>query len=664
MEYLVNILCDFFFGLLQEEDENFKLCETFSHSRIINHRYLSVNSHEIRRKIDGLAERFMINNYTVYGERFKKLCQQLIDDPLCSNHYEYDIQWSLLHFLLEAAQNPLNALAINKDKIQLDDDENVEEEKMRNERDRFRMDLAKSLLRNSLELQESRRSLYVESDLSEWSDDVDDVEENAHSIDAMAIAISQSNKCNPSELVLRRSNQLNPPQKPLPFTEFDSSKSDKWLDENVQYSWWNRSDWQTTVNSNYDEAKTCQKYQDSVKKYSGGLVKLPTVSTVSEWCLLREIIWMMKVSNSNIKAKFFSIDLVKSEITVNSNVSIPSATPMSIRSILNEFAEQMTKLFRLHQFMNSVFIMEHNSPLPPHTIECYASAMKSFLDQIFTFLLSIEIKLSKQNAFEIYSIVTLFNEMKPYFNLLNHLYTIHINCYIDFRITSGYECVIHLFGGILNEIDSAATLKRLNIASSLLLCSVKFYFHKFDDWWFEGRFNDWRNEFIIEKVRDEQDNDNGLKYNYRLQRIDDQSNEIIQLICDQFIESGYIISILFDLDKLNDMRGKNVAINNEMEFNFYGKFIELIFDELNKFKYPEELASEDQAVNTNEMIQMDNNVIEMSSNSIEECDPLLFLVFENITIDKATDKQQKQRNDMNEEIGDDDISSGYAFYQR
>lgn len=106
---------------LQENDENFKLCETYAFSRIASHRFLSVNSHEVRRRIDGIAERFMADNYTQYGERLKELVQKFVNDPLCTNHYEYDIQWSLLHFLLGVSKNPVAALSEDKNSIRIDD---------------------------------------------------------------------------------------------------------------------------------------------------------------------------------------------------------------------------------------------------------------------------------------------------------------------------------------------------------------------------------------------------------------------------------------------------------------------------------------------------------------------------------------------------------------
>lgn len=130
----------------QEGEENFNLCLEYAESKIATHRNLSVNSHEIRRRINGLAERFTISNYPRYADRLKEMCNNLITDPLCTEHYETDVQWSILHFLLEMSKNPVTALAKNKDKIALEDVEDDDEANQRTERERCMADMINSLI--------------------------------------------------------------------------------------------------------------------------------------------------------------------------------------------------------------------------------------------------------------------------------------------------------------------------------------------------------------------------------------------------------------------------------------------------------------------------------------------------------------------------------------
>lgn len=106
--------------LLQESDPNFKVGVDFTLSNIINTKYAAVNSHELRRQINGLGERFEISNYKRHGDRFKELCKTFCDHPICKDHPETDIEWRILSFLLNTSRNPIEGVIKNKQEIKLD----------------------------------------------------------------------------------------------------------------------------------------------------------------------------------------------------------------------------------------------------------------------------------------------------------------------------------------------------------------------------------------------------------------------------------------------------------------------------------------------------------------------------------------------------------------
>lgn len=74
----------------------------------------------------------MADNHTKHGEKLKELVKEFVADPLCTNHYELDVQWSIIQFLLGVSKNPVAALSENKNSIQIadldsddDDDDDV-----------------------------------------------------------------------------------------------------------------------------------------------------------------------------------------------------------------------------------------------------------------------------------------------------------------------------------------------------------------------------------------------------------------------------------------------------------------------------------------------------------------------------------------------------------
>lgn len=214
---------------------------------------------------------------------------------------------------------------------------------------------------------------------------------------------------------------LKPPEKKPIFTEFDCSKATEWREKNVQNSWWN--------DTNPNE-----------------------LSIISEWCLLREIIWTLQLQpiNSDLSSetvkkcsKCFSLDVTADEVVVNSDVSLVSTTEESLRSFLSEFARIATKLYRFRKFFVSVFhppavnSFLESAQIAPYSIQCYATGLKDFLQIISKVICDLEIELIEQDLTKTHTIVYLYTKLLPHFRKVNMLYDIHNKVYIDFKTNAG-----------------------------------------------------------------------------------------------------------------------------------------------------------------------------------------------------------------------------------
>lgn len=217
---------------------------------------------------------------------------------------------------------------------------------------------------------------------------------------------------------------LKPPEKKPILLEFDGSKAIDWQQNNVQRPWWHASN-------------RCG------------------VTILSEWCLLREIIWTLQlnpIENSACIentpqpenfARFFSLNTTSNEINVNLDVSLTNITAESLQSILSEFASVATKLYRFRKFFAAVFqpptvnrFLE-SVQLAPHSIQCYANGLGDFFQIISKAICDLEIDLIQQDFTETYTVIYVFNRLLPHFRMINILYDIHQNVYIDFKTNSG-----------------------------------------------------------------------------------------------------------------------------------------------------------------------------------------------------------------------------------
>lgn len=218
---------------------------------------------------------------------------------------------------------------------------------------------------------------------------------------------------------------LKPPEKKSILKEFDTSKAIEWQRKYVQKPWWRAPN---------------------------------RVTILSEWCLLREIIWTLQLNPIEINqsvdanmlqpeefARFFSLKTTSNEISVNLDASLANLSAECLQSTLSDFASFATKLYRFRQFFAAVFqpptinqFLE-SVQLAPNSIQCYANGLDDFLQIVSKAICDAEIELIQQDFNETYTVIYLYNRLLPHFRMINTLYDIHQNVYIDFKTNSGIE---------------------------------------------------------------------------------------------------------------------------------------------------------------------------------------------------------------------------------
>lgn len=215
---------------------------------------------------------------------------------------------------------------------------------------------------------------------------------------------------------------LRPPEKRSIFTEFDASKATEWREQNVQEPWWLTS------------------------------IAPGNVTVISEWCLQREIIWMLQMqpfeaeigSEQIVKfSKFFSLNMTTDEFIINPDVTLCSTSVDGLKPILTEFANVSTELYRFRKLFQTIFeppavnnFLE-SIQMAPYSIQSYAIGLKDFFRVMEQKICQLEIDLVKQNLTETHTIVHLYNELKIHFRRVHTLYNIHQRVYIDFKTNEG-----------------------------------------------------------------------------------------------------------------------------------------------------------------------------------------------------------------------------------
>lgn len=174
------------------------------------------------------------------------------------------------------------------------------------------------------------------------------------------------------------------------------------------------------------------------------------ISTVSEYCLIREILFMFRAPTN---CKFFRI--VNDSVEVNDSVSLNSVSLVGllfnllvtfpkkrslpqpvIQSFLKEFCQPMTLVHRLHTFCRTV--KQAVNKCAPHTYQCFAEGIQQCMEPFQRFILAKERRVNELDQLvHPVTIANLFHELREHFETITHLYQIYQNVTLDFNKYSG-----------------------------------------------------------------------------------------------------------------------------------------------------------------------------------------------------------------------------------
>uniref|UniRef100_A0A034VHP5 Gamma-tubulin complex component n=1 Tax=Bactrocera dorsalis TaxID=27457 RepID=A0A034VHP5_BACDO len=597
-----------------DDDENLRGYEQMAWSIIRNHRNLSTNSHEVRRRIEGIQEKFAVDNNLEYAEHLGRLCDEVIHHPLCKEHYEVDIEWSLLDFLLSLANNPTGALRKNKDKIDKllkEHEELVRENSAENETEYWK----KVLQEDFIPLEHSYSS---SSDLSYWSDaTIDEImglyaNYEVRSSDEISFPTRSNTPLPP-----RGMEDLKPPRRCFSCTTFDSKSAEKRLLTTVQNSWWEKGVRivQPHIESTNKEANFALEYHNLHKTARSQRQRDPP-ETATEYCLLREIFWMFQVPQT---CKFFHVN--GENIKIRKNVTLTSTRSIALCSMLeNHFLPYIRMMQELRNF--SKLIYGSDDYTPPNTLEHYAASLELLLDPIWNELLACERTLITQPDCEINTVISLHNKLRPTFAKLSILHNIHQQAVLNTRQLPAHISSTHLLAALIHCNRTATTALEANLAMSLFLASVRVFLIIADTWWTEGRLDDWHNEFIIERVNESgqsirvrefyKNKEKAFFVSTQVSKMITE-NSFFQLLLEHSLEAGCTLNLLYEINRIGELRSACDAIEDKL----YNVFIEDVLRHVRILQ--KQITEAAREAKENDRLEIESDEI---SNNVDEVDEI------------------------------------------
>jgi gamma-tubulin complex component 5 len=566
----------------------------------------------VKRDVDGICEKLRFSNFHETEQKFKKLVEDCVTHELAVNHYEKDAIYSIINLLTTLAYDPignLKTLHLTGEDVIKFKPASLKVAKKASEV------FISSLLKDNFKLQKNE----TDSELSEWTSSDEDDESDSEENSEIQVSPVKSGFA----------SSLKPPEKFPVFKTITVENPEKWLQENIQHSWWTDEISSEVITSDHLAANFCTMWQKHLSNKSLGFIKPRPLSLVTEYCLLREILWMF---TNPVDCKFFKLN--DDEFVLRSDVTLPSTMPESLQIFLADFLRSINVMNRL----KTDCLKSYQSATLCHTLETYFKIVQEILDRITSFILKEEGIVKAQD--ETYTIVILHKKLRPHAKILEIMWNIHTTSVLDDAKFPPHICASFLLASLSQHVQSSCNKEKKNLAIVLLMTCIRTYLEIFEIWWTEARLDDLKHEFLMEKIED------GdfevirprllVKSKEKSFYLNDDvsktltSDKVIDTMLSYSIKASFTLDIISKLDRVHEMR----QIVNESA-SLHDEFVKKINDEIMKFAQHKEVKTETDAGQAEQNEKNKKLVDDLRNGMLANGDDLMLLAFQS-TFDKLT----------------------------
>ncbi|XP_066974423.1 gamma-tubulin complex component 5-like isoform X1 [Macrobrachium rosenbergii] len=452
----------------EEDEENFVRSEQFVLSNLLYHHCLAVNSHAVRRSIDGLCLKFTVHGQANRAQKLTELTSKFLQSSLFKDHYETDIEWSLLSLMLHLSNSPTHVPEteaelhpVTTESTSTASSQDIVEEQI---------DWGAYLLKGEKECE-----FGPEDPLSDWSDS-----EEEDYLRSRKNTLSYKSYAEEELFVKPKSRSRN---KDWNLLE-QSHRAKSWISGNTQLPYWKGPCYQHEALSSRPVATVATLWEKAKSEERSQLL--------SEWVVMREVLWVLMCPVSS----YIFQQNEKGDFIMKNKMTLPSLTRGAIVSLLEDLCEPLKQLSELDIFMRNIENPE-GSPPTPVTLLAYVAGLRHWRRQFQMHLTSLENIVKKQET--TCTLVWLMDELKPWLRILLSVYSVHHTALIAYPEDCPRNLVLRLIGSLCEGVEGAGKSELCSVLLRLLLHTVRHYFSIMHNWLQNGSLVDFANEFIIER---------------------------------------------------------------------------------------------------------------------------------------------------------------------
>ncbi|KAJ8968454.1 hypothetical protein NQ314_002293 [Rhamnusium bicolor] len=354
----------------------------------------------------------------------------------------------------------------------------------------------------------------------------------------------------------------------------------------VQHTWYHQERFHMAPVSKWREANIGILWEQFLEDQVKGLVPIEKASILSEYKVIREILWQLWSLHTSA---VFELD--GNQLRPKTNVTISSVRTGAFEKFLAEFVPYMEVLDFFREFSKSLEIpADECITTVPQTFRSYNNSLQNIIQPIYKKLSKLEDLVREQET--TYTLLKLADELQLIFEPVLLLRKIHKEVVIDLDTNSQLRCATVLLSGLHNSLQYSASKLEQDLRMTLFLDSLYHYFTLIDSWLMKNDLSDYSGEFLIKNNNrnlyastDDDEYEYGSmsesqswKLNFDLRgELDEfcQNNGIIKIVRETVLQIGRNIHLLRLLGKF--------SLINDCKETIHQEFIRKTLEELCKF---------------------------------------------------------------------------------
>ncbi|XP_044260572.1 gamma-tubulin complex component 5-like isoform X2 [Tribolium madens] len=407
-----------------------------------------LNTKDIKNAIWSMAEKFAFHGFFKHADYLKTLHEKYIIPNLPES--DLNSRLNVVKFLLCMSQSPTTHFWESPEKFQF--------------------------IYNTQESEVLDWGAYLTEDIDRWSPLPD---ENSDSEDETTPSHQEeattSVKSAPSRAIIPMAQHIK---------EYNFQESRKKLLNTIQTDWWSKpvimeppSDW--------FDANVGLLWHQHLLTEARGLVTLDPLTVISEYKVMREILWQMWGPHNSVV-----FQLSGNKLVPKPNVTISSIRASCFYNFMEAFIPYIQVLDDFRQFYRK---LETNGS---ETYKSYSCGVKNIVWRVFEELVLLESEIAAQET--TMTLIKLSQRFEIMFKPVFVLKAIHNEVIIDnFGDKTPLECALVLLTRLRTGLEFSVNKLEQDIRLSLYLESIYYYLLLTEAWLVKNDLFDHTNEFIV-----------------------------------------------------------------------------------------------------------------------------------------------------------------------